>query len=65
MTNTCNIIISRGKNQGKKCYEVNKKCRHKITYCPNCNAEFSVETSYYRHMKNCDGNIKKKNSFFN
>jgi len=39
---------------GKKCGEVNRKCRHKVSYCPHCGSEFAMETSYYRHIKVCD-----------
>lgn len=53
MPNTCPILISRGKNKGKACYEVNKKCRHKNSQCPHCGIKFTVETSYTRHIAIC------------
>lgn len=58
MPNTCPIIITRGKNKGKACGSVNKKCRHKNIQCPNCNGHFTVETSYIRHQAVCKGKGK-------
>uniref|UniRef100_A0A6C0J4K1 Uncharacterized protein n=1 Tax=viral metagenome TaxID=1070528 RepID=A0A6C0J4K1_9ZZZZ len=59
-TNLCRVVLSRGKNQGQICYNVNKKCRHKVRYCPYCGTEFTMETSYYRHIKHCEGTEIKK-----
>lgn len=58
----CQVVISRGKNMGRRCGEVNRKCRHKISYCPYCGAEFTMETSYYRHIKVCDNAVKDNGS---
>jgi hypothetical protein len=53
MPNTCRVIITRGKNKGQACGDVNKKCRHKNIECPHCGIRFTVETSYMRHRANC------------
>jgi hypothetical protein len=55
MPNTCPIIITRGKNKGKACGDVNKKCRHKNIECSRCGAKFTVETSFMRHQSQCSG----------
>lgn len=55
MPNACPIIITRGKNKGKACGDVNKKCRHKNNQCPYCGIRFTVETSYTRHISTCTG----------
>ena len=55
MPNTCPIIITRGKNKGKACGDVNKKCRHKNIECMKCGAKFTVETSFMRHQSQCTG----------
>lgn len=60
MPNTCPILISRGKNKGKACYEVNKKCRHKNSQCPHCGIKFTVETSYTRHISICPDRVHVK-----
>lgn len=52
MTN-CNVIITRGINKGKRCGEVNTKCKHTASpkICDVCGASFNRSTSYYRHIK--------------
>lgn len=55
--NTCQVIITRGKNQGKACYQVNRKCRHKDMSCEKCGTVFTMETSYYRHVRTCNKSI--------
>lgn len=60
MPNTCQIIITRGKNKGMACCEVNRKCRHKNIECPHCGVHFTVETSYSRHMTTCKGGDKQR-----
>lgn len=55
MPNACPIIITRGKNKGKACGDVNKKCRHKNNQCSYCGIRFTVETSYARHISTCTG----------
>jgi hypothetical protein len=59
MPNTCPLIITRGKNKGKACGYVNKKCRHKNIKCPHCGIIFTVETSYIRHQTICDDKISR------
>lgn len=54
MPNTCQIVITRGKNKGKACSDVNKKCRHKNVQCPHCGIRFTVETSFTRHRSRCN-----------
>ena len=51
--NNCLIVITRGKNKGKTCSEVNKQCRHCNMSCPHCGTNFTIETSYYRHINSC------------
>jgi hypothetical protein len=52
MPNTCPLIITRGKNKGWACGDVNKKCRHRNSKCPKCGVKFTIETSYIRHQTN-------------
>ena len=60
MPNTCQIIITRGKNKGQACCEVNRKCRHKDNQCPHCGIRFTVETSYSRHLSQCGDKVVVK-----
>lgn len=52
MGNPCKIIITRGKNKGKICGEINNKCKHvsEPLVCSVCKTEFDRTTSYYRHV---------------
>lgn len=58
--NSCTINITQGKNKGKMCGEVNKKCRHKPATCEFCNRVFKRDTSYFNHIKTCSPNISVK-----
>lgn len=61
MGNPCKVLITRGKNKGKICGQVNAKCKHvtEPIICPKCKLSFDRTTSYYRHIKvQHDGNIK-------
>ncbi len=51
---SCRIVIGRGKNRGKTCGEVNRKCRHKNLQCPHCGIKLTVETSFARHQAQCN-----------
>lgn len=50
----CKIPITRGKNKGKECGEVNKKCRHKVMTCKSCSMVFYRDTAYFNHLKECE-----------
>lgn len=54
----CTIVLSKGLNKGKLCYEVNQKCRHKQFICL-CGTEFSSDISYNRHRRGCDAQKTK------
>lgn len=60
MVNHCDIIITRGKNQGKKCSAINKICRHCNRRCP-CGTAFTIDTSYSRHISECPIHKEQKN----
>ena len=53
MENRCDVIITRGKNKGKTCGEVNSRCKHvnEPMICATCGASYTRSTSYYRHLK--------------
>lgn len=53
MPNNCIITISRGKNKGKSCKDVNVICRHQQNVCPNCGEHFSYKHTYIVHAKSC------------
>jgi uncharacterized C2H2 Zn-finger protein len=52
MGNPCKVIITRGKNKGNICGEINTKCKHvsEPLVCSVCKTEFDRTTSYYRHV---------------
>ena len=54
MPNECSISITRGRNKGKLCRDVNRTCRHKDILCPNCGEEFSYKHTYTAHAKLCN-----------
>lgn len=56
MPNTCSITITRGKNKGKLCKNVNKTCRHQTIQCPNCGEDFSYKHTYSSHTRICMAN---------
>lgn len=49
----CDIIITKGKNIGLKCGQVNKKCRHRINTCNICKNSYTTDTSFSNHQKIC------------
>jgi len=53
MDSKCTVIITRGKNKGKICGDINTRCKHtsEVMVCAICGAEFARSTSYYRHVK--------------
>lgn len=53
MPNECLISITRGRNKGKLCREVNRTCRHKSIQCPNCGEDFSYKHTYTTHSRAC------------
>jgi hypothetical protein len=53
MPNECSISITRGRNKGKLCRDVNRTCRHKDILCPNCGEEFSYKHTYTAHARLC------------
>ena len=55
MANKCDIIIHKGKNKGKKCYEINKTCRHQKTICAECGSAFGYKHNFIAHLKQCTG----------
>lgn len=59
MYSKCVIILTQGKNKGKKCGEVCKACRHKVIICQWCNKEFNRDTAYCAHSKICSYAIPK------
>lgn len=52
MSNPCKVIITRGKNKGKICGDINAKCKHVTDplVCSVCGQNFDRTTSYYRHV---------------
>lgn len=64
----CEIVITAGKNKGRQCHEVNRRCRHKKSTCPNCGTVFERDNVMYHHAKICLGvsnqalEIKETNS---
>lgn len=60
MPNTCTISISRGKNKGKICKDVNAICRHERNVCPNCGEQFSYKHTLVAHGKTCHKAKKKR-----
>lgn len=54
MPNLCEIIITRGKNKGKMCKNINRTCRHKKITCQKCGVEFSYRHTYVAHLCNSD-----------
>lgn len=63
MPNECQIIITKGQNTGKKCFEVNRWCKHYKTTCKRCGKQFMYRHSYESHR--CTQNkirvsVKKK-----
>lgn len=60
MPNTCTISISRGKNKGKICKDVNAICRHERNVCPSCGEQFSYKHTLVAHRKNCHKDEQKK-----
>jgi hypothetical protein len=55
----CQILITRGKNVGKACGEVNKKCRHIQKQCILCGKTYSRDTVYSAHAKKCTINAEQ------
>lgn len=53
MPNECSILITRGRNKGKLCRDINRTCRHKDIICTNCGEEFSYKHTYIAHSKQC------------
>lgn len=49
----CSILIENGKNRGRTCGAVNKRCRHRMQTCALCKVQFTHESSYYRHIRTC------------
>lgn len=45
----CTIIIKQGANAGKKCHEVNKRCRHKPQTCKVCGYHTVYGHMFKRH----------------
>jgi len=60
MPNGCTIVISRGKNKGKQCCDVNRICRHQSVKCPNCGEEFAYKHTYMSHTRLCIASPKRK-----
>lgn len=60
MPNNCQIIITRGKNKGKVCSEINRVCRHQAIQCPNCGEEFSYKHTFTTHARSCIPIKRKK-----
>ena len=56
MGNPCRVVITRGKNKGNICGNINVKCKHVIDHmmCDSCEKVFDRTTSYYRHINTCD-----------
>ena len=50
MPNACQVVITRGKNKGKRCSHVNRKCRHRNIVCSHCGSRFTMDTSFSRHL---------------
>ena len=55
MPNTCDIIMHKGKNKGKKCHEINRTCRHQRTVCEKCGSVFGYKHNYTAHLGHCHG----------
>lgn len=51
-SNSCAVVLTRGKNKGKTCGSVNMRCKHvvELLVCDECNISFDRTTSYRRHM---------------
>lgn len=49
----CQILITRGKNNGQVCGQVCKQCRHVSLRCLKCNKYFTRDTTYLNHTKTC------------
>lgn len=49
----CQVVISRGRNKGKICGDINQKCKHTTEpmVCSICGTSYTRSTSYYRHIK--------------
>lgn len=60
MPNDCPIIITRGRNKGKICRDVNKTCRHQNIRCPNCGEDFSYKHTYTTHARVCNADKRRK-----
>jgi hypothetical protein len=50
---SCNIIISRGKNRGRRCGDTNTRCYHVNIRCKNCGKTFMMKHSFDDHKKVC------------
>lgn len=52
MGNPCQVVITRGKNKGSVCGQINAKCKHvsEPLICAICQVNFDRTTSYYRHI---------------
>lgn len=53
MSSLCPVIITKGKNKGQTCGEVNKYCRHRTVTCEACGKTYTRDNSYARHLKTC------------
>lgn len=67
MPNSCDILITRGKNKGKSCRDVNRVCRHQMISCKNCGTDFSYRHTYVAHVcpnmeDSCDSTAINTNS---
>ena len=59
MPNHCTAPITRGKNKGKVCRDVNRICRHQKHSCPHCGEDFSYKHTYVTHTKCCANSRRK------
>lgn len=50
--NTCTIVITKGKNSGKLCKDVNERCRHKSWQCKECGFHTFYKWSFEKHICN-------------
>lgn len=60
MPNECSIIITRGRNKGNMCRDVNRTCRHQSIQCPNCGEDFSYKHTYTAHTRICQPDCQER-----
>lgn len=58
MPNSCTMEITRGKNKGKLCKDINRICRHHKIVCTVCGEVFSYKHTHAAHIRICAGRKK-------